>query len=451
MPKTTTYCPRCRQPVTVDVEQLFDVNTDPQAKQRLLNGQYNLVQCSNCGYTGNLATPLVYHDPNKELLLTYFPAELGLPVNEQEKLIGPLITRVMNNLPPEKRKAYLLRPQNMLTMQTMIEKILAADGITKEMLDNQQKKLNLLQRLLSTTQPESRAEIIKQEQALVDATFFAMLNRLVEATLAQGDQQSARQIASLQQELLLNSDYGRELQGQAKEAETAIRALQEASQKGLTREKLLDLIVAAPNEIQLSTLVSYARQGIDYEFFQILSKRIEAAKDDAERQKLSDLRETLLTMTRQIDEEMQRQVKEVQGFLEELLQQPDIEKATEENIEAINELFVEVLRAELQAARQKNDTERLAKLQKVVSVLERASAPPPEVAFIEQLLGAKDENERKQLLEQNNDKLTDQFMQVLASLAAQAEQQGQEPELVKQLQEVYRAVVRYKMTANLRQ
>jgi hypothetical protein len=110
MPQTRTSCPRCRQPVLVDVTQLFDVNVDPKAKQLLLSGGYNLIRCQSCGYEGNLSTPIVYHDPDKELLLTFFPPELGLPLNEQERLIGPLITQVTHKLPNEKRKAYLFRP-----------------------------------------------------------------------------------------------------------------------------------------------------------------------------------------------------------------------------------------------------------------------------------------------------------------------------------------------------
>ena len=41
MPQTRTSCPRCRQPVIADVEQLFDVTSDPEAKQRLLSGAVN--------------------------------------------------------------------------------------------------------------------------------------------------------------------------------------------------------------------------------------------------------------------------------------------------------------------------------------------------------------------------------------------------------------------------
>ena len=124
MSQTRTACPRCRTPLLAEVEQVVDVAVDPQAKQRLLSGSLNVIECQNCGYSGMLATPLVYHDPEKELLLTYFPPELGLPINEQERVMGPLISQVVNRLPAEKRKAYLLRPQLMLTFETLINRVL---------------------------------------------------------------------------------------------------------------------------------------------------------------------------------------------------------------------------------------------------------------------------------------------------------------------------------------
>jgi DNA-directed RNA polymerase subunit RPC12/RpoP len=85
MPQTQIACPRCRQMIAANVEQLFDVTQDPQAKQRLLGGISNMARCPHCGYQGRLATPIVYHDNDKELLLTFFPPELSLPLNEQEK------------------------------------------------------------------------------------------------------------------------------------------------------------------------------------------------------------------------------------------------------------------------------------------------------------------------------------------------------------------------------
>ena len=151
-------------PITADIQQLFDVGANPQDKQIFLSGTHNIANCSNCGFQGMLGTPLVYHDPEKELLLTYVPAELALPMQEQERIIGPLITQAVNNLPAEKRKGYLFNPRTMLTLQGMLETVLEADGITKEMIQEQETRVKLIQRLLTASE-EARVQMIQQERS----------------------------------------------------------------------------------------------------------------------------------------------------------------------------------------------------------------------------------------------------------------------------------------------
>lgn len=446
MPQTRVSCPRCRQPVVADIEQLFDMNVDPDAKQRLLSGSFNLIKCPNCGYQGNYPTPIVYHDPAKELLLTYFPSEMGVPVNDQERLMGPMITQVVNKLPNEKRKAYLLRPQSMLTFQTLMEKILEADGVTREMLQAQQQRLNLLQRILAAS-PDSRAEIIRNEDALIDETFFSMLNRLIEASLAGRNEQTAKEMVELQELLVTESSVGQKIKSQAEETQAAVTQLQEASQKGLTREALLDLLINAPTENRLMALVSLARTGLDYQFFQILSDRLEKATGP-ERQKLTELRSRLVDMTRAIDEEVKKQMEGARTLLDEILKEQNIEEATLKRLQAITQLFVDLVRTELETARKAGDRDRLQKLQSVINALQKASAPPPEYALLEDLLAAEDETTRQKLLTEHSAEITPEFLQLLAGLIAQSE--GQDPELLKQLEEVNRSALKFSMQANFR-
>lgn len=448
MAKVQTSCPRCRQPIIADVEQLFDMNTNPQAKQMLLGGGVNTASCPNCGYQGMLSTPIVYHDPEKELLLTFFPSEMGLPVNEQEKMIGPLITRVVNALPVEKRKAYLFQPRTMLTFQTMVETILEKDGITKEMLDAQQKKLNLLQRLLGASQ-ESRAEIIRQENDLIDQGFFTLISRLVEATLSQGDEQTARALAALHQELLNTTEAGKALKAQAEDAEAALKALQAAGKDGLTREKLVDLITGATSDVQLTTLVSYTRAGMDYEFFQLLSSRIDSASG-AEKERLLALREKLLKLTEDIDKVMQARIKQMRDLIEELLKQPDLDAAAAQIAPMVDEVFVQLVQDEIAAARKKADLERSARLQSILAAIEKASAPPPEVAFIEELLQTESDEARAALLDQKSELVTENFLSMLNNLVARTAEDEQAKEMNQQLQQLYRQVLRRQMASNLK-
>lgn len=452
MPQTQIACPRCRQMIPAQVEQLFDVTADPGAKQRLLGRVSNYARCPMCGFEGPLSTPIVYHDNDKELLLTFFPSELGLPVNEQEKMVGPLITKVMDNLPTEKRKGYLLRPQSFLTYQSMIERILEADGVTKEMLDEQQKRVNLIQRLLQTTTADVRAEIIRDNAALLDETFFGMFNRLVEAAMQSGQQQTAQAMNVLQEELLEGSEYGRQLKGQFEEIQAAVKTLQDAGQ-GLTREKLLEIFIEAPGEARLKALVSLTRNGLDYSFFQILSERIEAASDD-ERAKLESLRESLLDLTNQLDKAMEAQMKAADDFIEQVLSAPNISQVVAQNIEQFNnEVIGQVLEAKMREADQKQDKARLEKIQQIVVALQQASAPP-ELELVQALVDAPDEAAMEQVLAANEAMISDELGGMIGSLMGQMEQQTDNPEaaaLLGKLEAAYRVVLKYQMKKNMGQ
>jgi hypothetical protein len=86
-----------------------------------------------------------------------------------------------------------------------------------------------------------------------------------------------------------------------------------------------------------------------------------------------------------------------------------------------------------------------SKLQQIVGALQKASAPPPEVEFIEQLMSCKDDAELEGLLDANREKITPDFLQMMNTIITQAEQQGQQPEIVDQVRELYRTVLRFSM------
>jgi hypothetical protein len=451
--KTQISCPRCRQPVVAQIEQLFDVSADPGAKQRLLGNVSNYAVCNACGYNGPLATPIVYHDADKELLLTYFPGELGVPLNEQEKLIGPMITQVTNRLPPEKRKAYLLRPQSFLTYQSLVERVLGADGITPEMIQAQQKRVALVERLLSVTTPEARSEIIKQDAQLIDSEFFVIFSRLFEGAHASGQDQAARTMDDIQKQLLAESEYGRKIALQSNEIQEAIKTLQAAGKK-LDREKLLNILIEAPNEDRLNALVSFTRPGLDYLFFQSLTELIEK-KTGEERKKLETLREKLLDITHKMDQRAEEEYKQADGLLKQILSADDIKKATMEHLEEVNDVFVQILNQALQDANKKNDEVLMPKLQQVVTVLQKASAPPPELALLEEMLATPDEAALNKFIEQHASEITPDFTSVIAGVLGRNEQTSnekqnlEEAEMTEKLQLIYRAVLKFMMKKNL--
>lgn len=448
MAKTTVSCPQCKQPVAAEITRLFDVNENPQAKQMLLSGAYNLIQCPTCGYQGQVPMPIVYHDPEHELLLTYFPPELNVPVNQQEQMIGPLIKRVMESLPMEKRKAYLFKPETMLTRQRLVERVLEEDGITPEMIKAQQDRLNLLQRLAGAS-PEARPEVIKQEEALVDEQLIMILQRLIQSAAATGDEQSTQVLAGLQQEILENTAFGQEILHQAQEQQAAVSALEEASKAGLTRQSLLDLIIdAADSEVRLVTLVSMARGGLDYAFFELLSERLQRASGE-EREKLVALREKLLEMTNEIDEAIKEQEGLASELLDEIIESENIEEETLGALPAVNEIFLEVLRKRIQNARQNEDDTQLKKLQQVAAAIQKVSAPGANIELIEALIQAEGDEAVQAILNENADELTDEFMQFLMNLLNQTQGQQGRDATAEKLQQVYRQALRFTMKRNL--
>ena len=451
MPQTQIACPRCHQMIAANVEQLFDVTQDPQAKQRLLGGISNMARCPHCGYQGRLATPIVYHDNEKELLLTFFPPELNVPLNEQERIVGPLIKQVMDRLPPEKRKAYLLKPVPNLTYESMIQTILGKDGITPEMLKEQQDRVALIERLLQASSADVRTEIIKQNLNLFDEQFFGLFSRLAQSAAAGGQEPVARAMVELQKQLLDETEFGRSLKESVGELEAATKTLQEVGQ-ALTREKLLEIVLESQNDARLRAYTTIARGGMDYQFFQLLSEKIDKASGD-EKTRLESIREKLLDFTNEMDKQMEARYKQAQEFVESLLAKDDIVKAVRDNLDGFTQDAVDIVNQMLRQASEKSDYTRMGKLQKMVEILREVSTPP-EVAFIEQLLDAPDDMALDKMLEENRDLINDQFMEALIGLVAQVDQATEQgnPEakaLREKLSKVYKSALRFSMQKNM--
>ena len=448
MPQTQISCPRCRQIIPANVEQLFDVTHEPAAKQRLLSGQSNHARCQYCGYEGRIPTPVVYHDNEKELLLTFFPMELGMPINEQEKMIGPLIKQVVERLPAEKRKGYLFSPQANLTFESMMETILNKDGISSEMIKSQQERVQLVERLLQVTTADVRSEMIKQNEKIIDEQFFGLFSRIAQNAMQSGQEPIARALIELQKQLLDETTFGRQLKESVGEIEAATKVLQEAGQS-LNREKLLDFVLEAQNDARIRAYVQLARAGMDYTFFQNLTEKIEKATPE-EKARLEGIREKLLFFTSEVDKQLEARFKQATDFVEKLLNQEDVEKATRESIEGFTQDSVEVVNQLLRQASEKNDYTRMGKLQKMAQVLQEASAPPPEVAFIEQLIQLPDDAAVETMLADNDAVITDQFLEALSGLVAQMDAQAEQGNteaqpLAQRLSEVFKIAVKYSM------
>lgn len=442
MPQTVTQvrCPNCRNPIQAQVQQLIDAEIEPSAKGRLLSGALNLVRCPVCGFEGQIPLPIVYHDPSKELLLTFVPMEAGLSKDDQERSVGSLIQKVLERLPAERRKAYLLQPQSALTIQGMVDRILEADGITKEDIESQRQKIRLFEQLLNAPEDELDAFVGQHDDEIDDA--FIQLASL--ALQSVGDERARESASQRLEAVLAKSSLGKRLEEQQAELRAAVESLQQLGD-GLTRDNLLDLIVNAPNESRLIALVNLTRQGLDYPFFQQLSDRIDAAEGD-EKARLESVRERVLDVTRQIDQVQQARAAESAALLQKLIQAEDLDQALMEVLPRIDELFLATLQANIEAADKEGDTQTLEQMSRIQDRLEALiqQALPPGLKLAQEVLNQADDTTAQTLLEESAESIDDQFLNALLSAVGRLEESG-DTDAAERIRKLHRLAMRISM------
>lgn len=419
-PRTAPRCPSCQNPIQIRVEQLIDADRDPAAKARLLSGSLNRVRCGVCGWEGQMATPIVYHDPAKELLLTFMPLELGLPKAEQERVIGQLINEATSRLPAEKRKAYLLQPQSVLTHQGLIERVLEADGVTREQLDEQRARIRLLEELLRVSDDEVPA-FVTTHDAEMDEVFFQLASLSLQTARDPRAAQAAGQ--RIDQALELSS-LGKRIAAQQEEIRAAAESLSQI-REAVTREAVLELMKAAPNKDRVAALATLARPVLDYTFFQDLSGQIEAAQGE-ERARLADLRSQLLKITQEIDAAQEARIASAGALLQSLAQADNLDEAIQAALPAIDELFLNVLAANLEAAHQRNDSASLAVLQRIDTRLRQIlrDSLPPGLRLAQDVIQDRDEAAALRRIDDQPDAVDAEFLSTILAMAQRAGEAG---------------------------
>jgi len=352
-------CPNCKSGIQAAIEQLVDVGHDPSAKSRLLSGTFNRISCPVCGFEGQMSTPLVYHDPNNELLLTYIPVELNIPKEEQERVIGQLINQAVQDLPAESRKGYLFQPQPVLTMQSLMERILEADGISREEIEAQRAKMRLFEDLVRIPE-ENLPAFINDHDGEMDAAFFQLASLTLQATNDRRAHEALNQRLGTALEL---TTYGKELAAQEAELRAAAESLKEAGEE-LDRKAILELLVEAPNDRRILALVNLTRPALDYSFFQELTERIDSAEGD-EAERLIALRSRILEITQQIDQVQEARAAQATSLLRSLLVTENLDQALQTALPLIDNLFLSILEANIQAAKEADDQATLTKLKTI--------------------------------------------------------------------------------------
>lgn len=414
-------CSLCGRRFAAQVWNIIDTGKDPEAKTKLLRGKINVATCPQCGNAGTLNVPFIYHDPDKELLLCFLPPELNLRGDDQHKLVGDLTNRVISSLPPEKRKGYLLQPKIFLNLQNLMEEIVQADGITKEMLEARKAKLNLIHRFLDATSDEVLRVLVREHDAELDYEFFSILTASIEMAKAEGEEDKAKRLLRVREKLLEFSSLGR---ASRLERETA-----EALEKGMTQEEFLEKMIGCESDAELEAMIAVGRPMLDYQFFRNLTSRIEAYEGQgnvAEAQRLKELRSRILEIRDRLDAETRAMLNEKAVLLREIFTSEDPEEALQKHMREIDDAFFAVLSANLEQAEAAKDTEAARKLKHIAESalkLLQERAPRP-IKFINQLLSAQYPRETMKLLEENVEQVDNELIRVMDLLIEDLNRRG---------------------------
>ena len=450
MAKIQTSCPNCNQPLVADVYQVVDVTREPQMKELLLAGGLNIAQCQVCGFQGQLPVPLVYHDKDKELLLTFFPPDSNKTMEEKEASLAPLLKQVTDRLDPEDKKGYLFQPQTMLTMNNLVKNVLMADGITEEMIQDQQEKMKLLDQFFNLS-GEAIGKSVKENAEKIDREFFALFAEIAQRIIAGGDETSIEKVKEVQDALMAETEVGQEIFKESQEIQAATKSL-ESLGKNLTRTSLLELIIGAPNQERVKALAGLVRPAMDYEFFQLFTDRIEAT-DEENRKEMVERRNILLKVTQEIDHEIENRVNQAVENIDRIIESESIEESLIRNINLVDQLFVQALAGEIQKSENAKDDARLEKLNKLLGMIQELSTPP-ELKLLEGLLEAvEDEPKLDQMLNELDDESSGRLTEYLTSLisgyedrsSVDGEDEEQIAETLEKLKVVFNTLLRKSM------
>jgi hypothetical protein len=413
-----------------------DVGQNPELKEALISGYLNLAQCPACGAVTQISGPLLYHDPEHELFMVHVPVEMGLPLQEQEQLIGQMVQRAMDNLPPAERRGYMFQPETILSMQTFMEKVFATEGITPEMIARQRDQSELLQKMVDTDK-ETQKQLVNDNQEMIDETFFAMLRAMREAADGSGDEAVSLKLTNLQARLMRGTEVGRRMEKQQ-------QALHEFSQDvrkadGLTPELLLKHVLANRNDDSIiAALIVAGQPAFNYQFFLLLSERIEKRqKSGIDAAELLALRETLLNIQSEMEERSKEELEKAQQTLQSIIVAEDKVAAVRSKFAQIDNTVLYLLAASIQQSEEQGDVERTIVLQEVQTIIanQMEQQAPPEIRLVNRLVRSDSFEKQQQILDEDSDLIRPELVQVMNMLVEDADSRGQD-ELKDKLQTV---------------
>ncbi len=412
-------CPSCGTRFQAPVQQILDVRVEPDATSRVLSGRVNVAQCPTCGTGGALNLPFIYHDPAKEIALLYLPVDSGANLVQRQKVAGQLNRQLLDAMPPEEKKGYLLQPETFISLETLVKRVLELEGVSEEEMARSQSQREFVGTLLQAPQ-EQWPELVSENEALMDEGLFAFLEYVMQLTQSAPQANSdIETIEALHEYLVQQTDIGRDLAMRAE----ILRSFAEDP----SAESLLEALIKATDDETISVLVQSGISLMDYGFFQRLVGRIDEASA-VEKSALQVLRRKILDVRDEIVDAGETDVRDRSVLLGKLLSTEDPVRMARSHLSELDDLFFTVLGAQLQEAQQRGDQQGTEDLQRVATAVNRVmeSTMPPELALTRRLMAAPSDEVLVEQLQAIRELLTPRFLQFLEALEGSMREQGQD-------------------------
>lgn len=390
-------CPNCGHGFVTQVKAIID-SADDEGKSALLSGQLNVARCPACGAVARMATPVLYVDREAEVAYVFVPQALQLSRDDQERAIGRLTNRLLDSLPPEERRMYLLQPKSFLTEETFIRAVLESEGVSEDQLRKARDDAALVEALLTAEDEEARASILSDAGRKIDHQFLYVVAALADQAASSGDTGRAAALGKLHDAL--------------------------ASQSGaaVSVDDLIEHLEAAQAADKLAEVVAEIRPVLNYEFFTALTQRMEQAGDSEQAGRLRALRSELIAAVDDVDAAAQAEIRAAADTLREILSSADPVKAVADKLPDPPGAFMVVVDANLRAAASEGRDDVVAILVAIrdaaMEVVE-ANLPPRE-RLASKLARTPDSEGRTALLDASPELVDEKLWHMLRNMATMA-------------------------------
>lgn len=362
--ETQVSCPNCQSPIRVGIVSFIDADMFPQLKNILIGGRINSASCQSCGTPVMLAAPLVYHDASKQFCFVHIPQQIlaSAQASDMERYVGSITNALMQQLPPEAPRGYLLNPKRFLTMQTLVEAVLEGDGVTKEMLEAQRKRVDIISQLLEGMMQgdEALLKVLEANHADMDEEFTSTLNAFVEASHASGDPEGIQQLSALQSKI------------------AQFVGGENIAQYNILIEKLL----ANPDADARTQLIKTHQEIIDYTFFDLITNRFNAANeagDTALAESINTMREHVLALYEEIQAGLEAAYIRAGALLDSVFGADDMSIVLQEHLDQLDEVWdilVDGQRSMAERAGDQASADRLAQIIALTKTIKESALTP---------------------------------------------------------------------------